>query len=237
MTEAHAIRVLYVEDDRHLARKTASYLESHGLEVHIVMRGDAAVAGIGRTRPDIVLLDLTLPGLDGLSVCRQIRERYAFPVIMVADRTEVRDRVSGLEAGADDYVTKPFYPQELLARIRAQVRRARGALTPNLAKLVVGPLVIDPMSRSAAIRGNPVTLTGNELATLTALARQPGRVLSREQLLRVLHGSTEEAFDRAVDVVVSRLRKKLEDNPRRPELVRTVRGAGYVLTLPGVDED
>jgi DNA-binding response OmpR family regulator len=226
------IRVVYVEDDDRLARLTTQYLNSHRVEVHIVTRGDQALAEVLRVRPDVVLLDLMLPGADGLDVCRQIRARTDVPIIMVTARTEEADRVLGLEGGADDYVPKPFQSRELLARIRAQVRRARGESGPRAERIEVGALVIDAATMQVAIAGKPIALTTSEFALLHALAQRAGRVLGREQLLQLLHGSSDEAFDRSIDVVVSRLRHKIEDDPRNPRMLKTIRGAGYLLT-PG----
>jgi DNA-binding response OmpR family regulator len=230
VTTEPEIRVVYVEDDDRLARLTTQYLTGHRVEVHVVSRGDQAVAAVLRVRPDVVLLDLMLPGTDGLDVCRQLRSRTDVPIIMVTARTEEADRVLGLEGGADDYVPKPFQSRELLARIRAQARRARGEAGPRAERIEIGGLVIDAMTMQVTVDGDPITLTTSEFALLHALAQRPGRVLGREQLLQLLHGSTEEAFDRSIDVVVSRLRHKLEDDPRNPQMLKTVRGAGYMLT-------
>ncbi len=226
------IRVLYVEDDERLARLTMEYLTSHGLEVHLVPRGDIAVAEAMRIRPDIVLLDLMLPGADGFEVCKALRGRTDVPIIMVTARLDEVDRVRGLEGGADDYVTKPFQSRELLARIRAQARRSRGEAGPRQERIEVGPLVIEPVAMAVTLRGEPVVLTANEFALIHALALRPGRVLDREQLLQLLHGAADEAFDRSIDVVVSRVRAKLESDPKNPKLLKTVRGVGYMLA-PG----
>jgi DNA-binding response OmpR family regulator len=229
VTGGEPIRVLYVEDDERLARLTMEYLTSHGLTVHLVARGDDAVGEVLRQRPDVVLLDLMLPGMDGLEVCRQVRTRLAVPIIMVTARGEEADRVTGLEGGADDYVTKPFQSRELLARIRAQARRARGDVGPRAERFELGPLVIDAGTMEVSLRGKPVAMTTNEFALLHALARQAGRVMDRERLLQVVHGSADEAFDRSIDVVVSRVRAKLEDDPKNPRLLKTIRGVGYML--------
>jgi two-component system OmpR family response regulator len=226
------IRVVYVEDDERLARLTTQYLTTHRIEVHLVGRGDLAVAEVLRVRPDVVLLDLMLPGVDGLEVCRQLRTRCDVPIIMVTARGEEADRVVGLEGGADDYVAKPFQSRELLARIRAQARRGRGESGPRAERIEVGGLVIDASTMAVTIRGEPVTLTTIEFSLIHALAQRAGRVLGREQLLQLLHGSSDEAFDRSIDVVVSRVRHKLEEDPRNPRLLKTIRGVGYMLT-PG----
>jgi two-component system OmpR family response regulator len=224
------VSVVYVEDDERLARLTAQYLGTHGVEVTVVMRGDEAVAEVLRVRPDVVLLDLMLPGADGLDVCRKLRERIDVPIIMVTARTEEADRVMGLEGGADDYVSKPFSTRELLARIRAQARRAHGRTGPRSERIELGQLVVDTGAMNASMGGKPVVLTTLEFAVLRALAERAGRVLSREQLLQLVHASGDEAFDRSIDVHVSRLRQKLGDDPRNPRLVKRVRGVGYMLT-------
>jgi DNA-binding response OmpR family regulator len=230
------IRVVYVEDDERLARLTTQYLKSHRVEVHLVNRGDLAVAEVLRVRPDVVLLDLMLPGTDGLDVCRQLRSRTDVAIIMVTARTEEADRVLGLEGGADDYVPKPFQSRELLARIRAQARRARGEAGPRPERIELGTLVIDTTTMQVTVGGKPISLTTSEFALLHALAQRPGRVLGREQLLQLLHGSSDEAFDRSIDVVVSRLRHKVEDDPRNPRMLKTIRGAGYMLTPSDASE-
>ncbi|MFN0247328.1 MAG: response regulator [Kofleriaceae bacterium] len=224
------IVVVYVEDDERLARLTVQYLTGHGIVVHLVTRGDLAVAEVVRVRPDVVLLDLMLPGVDGLEVCRQIRAKLDVPIIMVTARTEEADRVLGLEGGADDYVAKPFQSRELLARIRAQARRGRGEAGPRAERIEIGGLVVDTQTMEVSIDGKVVSLTTIEFSLLHALAQRAGRVLAREQLLQILHGSSDEAFDRSIDVVVSRVRSKIEQDARNPRLLKTIRGVGYMLT-------
>jgi DNA-binding response OmpR family regulator len=223
------IRVVYVEDDARLARLTAQYLQTHGLEVTLVTRGDRALEEVLRVRPDVVLLDLMLPGLDGITLCRKLRERTDVPIVMVTARGEEADRVLGLEGGADDYVAKPFSSRELVARVRAQARRGRGHVGPRPERVVVGALTIDAAAMSATMRGAALSLTSQEFALLRALAERAGRVLTREQLLLLLHGTADEAFDRSIDVHISRLRQKLGDSPRHPGLLKTIRGVGYML--------
>lgn len=224
-----SLLLLLVEDDRRLAALTREYLESHGAVVTVVEDGNRGLDEALRGRFDAVLLDLMLPGKDGLEVCRELRARSDVPVIVLTARGEEADRVMGLELGADDYLAKPFSPRELLARIRAVVRRAKGRAGPARGILRVGGLLVDPGSRRVTLEGRDVALTGYEFALLEALARRAGRVLSREQLMELARGSAEEAFDRSVDVHVSRLRQKLGDDPKRPRLIKTVRGSGYVL--------
>jgi len=232
VSEDSEIVIVYVEDDDRLARLTTQYLASHRIQVHLITRGDLAVAEVLKVRPDVVLLDLMLPGIDGLEVCRQIRARLDVPIIMVTARTEEADRVIGLEGGADDYVSKPFQSRELLARIRAQARRGRGEAGPRAERIEVGALTIDAGTMEVTVNGAPVSLTTIEFSLLHTLAQRAGRVLAREQLLQLLHGTSEEAFDRSIDVVVSRLRAKIEVDARNPRLLKTIRGVGYMLT-PG----
>ncbi len=226
---ATPLLVLLVEDDHRLATLTREYLEGHGIAVVHVGDGrkgrDEALTG----RYDAVLLDLMLPGKDGLEVCREVRARSDVPIVVLTARGEEADRVMGLELGADDYLAKPYSPRELLARIRAVVRRARGKAGPANEAVRVGGLVIDPAARRVTLDGREVALTGYEFALLHALARRAGRVLAREQLMELAKGSAEDAFDRSIDVHVSRLRQKLGDDPKRPRLIKTVRGAGYLL--------
>jgi two-component system OmpR family response regulator len=227
--EVGGISILLVEDDEKLARITAKYLESHGLHVELAFDSQQALASAKRQSFDLVLLDIMLPGRDGLEVCRAIRERQDVPIVMLTARAEEADRVLGLESGADDYVTKPFSSRELLARIRAHVRRARGRTGPADKVLRAGRLTLDTGALTVSFDGKPIALTGYEFALLRAFVERPGRVLSREQLLDIAKGSAEDAFDRSIDGHVSRLRHKLGDDPRHPRLLKTVRGAGYVL--------
>jgi DNA-binding response OmpR family regulator len=221
--------VVYIEDDQKLARLTARYLESHGLRVS--QAGDAreGIALVLREPPDVILLDLMLPGIDGFEVCRQLRARVTTPIIMVTARGEEADRVMGLEGGADDYMAKPFSSRELLARIRAQARRARGRAGPASGLLVAGPISIDPSSRAATLRGVDLALTTYEFDLLRVFAERPSRVLTREQLVDLVRGSADEAFERSIDVHISHLRRKLGDDPRNPSIIKTVRGVGYLF--------
>lgn len=224
------IQIVYVEDDARLARLTAAYLASHGVDVTHVGRGDLAVAEVLRVRPDVVLLDVRLPGMSGTEVCSRLRTLCDVPIIMLTANGEEADRVIGLEGGADDYVTKPFQSRELLARIRAQARRGRGLAGPQAERLDVGALSLDSAAMHATLHGKALELTTNEFLVLRAFAQRAGKVLHREQLLLLVHGSDSETFDRSIDVVVSRLRQKIEIDPRNPRLLKTVRGAGYMLT-------
>ncbi len=228
-TDTTPILALLVEDDRRLAALTKEYLEGHGLAVVHVADGPRGLAEAAGGKFDVVLLDLMLPGKDGLEVCRELRARSDVPIIVLTARGEEADRVMGLELGADDYLAKPYSPRELLARIRAVTRRAKGRAGPAQGVVRVGTLHLDPAARTVTLDEKPVHLTGYEFALLEALARRAGRVLTREQLMELARGSAEEAFDRSIDVHVSRLRQKLGDDPKRPRLIKTVRGSGYVL--------
>ncbi len=223
------LTALLVEDDARLAALTTEYRAGHGVVVTHVADGRAGLDEAIHQRYDIVLLDIMLPGLDGLDVCRRLRSHSDVPIIVLTARGEEADRVMGLEMGADDYLHKPYSPRELLARIRAVVRRARGQAGPTVKPVRVGALVLDPGARRATVDGQEIPLTGYEFSLLEALARRAGRILSREQLIELAGGSSEEAFDRSVDVHVSRLRQKLGDDPKGPRMLKTVRGAGYML--------
>jgi DNA-binding response OmpR family regulator len=224
-----SIKVLLIEDDERLAQLTARYLESHGVLVTISLTGNEGQSEALRRQYDCIVLDVMLPGRDGIEVTRELRARTDVPIVMVTARTEEADRVLGLEVGADDYVTKPFSPRELLARIRATVRRVRGQAGPTQQTVQVGGLVLDPQKMTVTLDGNPIDVTAYEFSILRALAQRPGRVLSREQLLDLAKGSAELSFDRSIDVHVSRLRAKLGDDSRNPKILKTVRGAGYLL--------
>jgi two-component system OmpR family response regulator len=224
-----SIKVLLIEDDERLAQLTARYLESHSVLVTIAATGTEGQAEALRRQYDCIVLDVMLPGRDGIEVTRELRARTDVPIVMVTARTEEADRVLGLEVGADDYVTKPFSPRELLARIRATVRRVRGQAGPTQQTVQVGNLVLDPQKMTVTLDGLAVEVTAYEFSILRALAQRPGRVLSREQLLDLAKGSAELSFDRSIDVHVSRLRAKLGDDSRNPKILKTVRGAGYLL--------
>jgi DNA-binding response OmpR family regulator len=224
-----SISVVYVEDDVRTAHLLAKYLESQGMVVTHAANGSDGVAAVWRHRPDVVLLDIMLPGIDGIEVCRQVRRRSTVPIIMVTARTEEADRVMGLECGADDYLVKPFSSRELLARIRAHVRRARGHAGPAETAIYVAGLTIDVAAMSVTLDGEQLPLTTYEFMLLHALAERQGRVLSRDQLVEIVRGSADEAFDRSIDVHISHLRQKLRDDPRNPRLLKTVRGVGYML--------
>lgn len=222
------ILALLAEDDERLARFTAEYLEQNGVGVTCAADGELALREALSRAYDIVILDLMLPGRDGLSVCRALRARSDVPILIVTARTDEPDRVVGLELGADDYLGKPFSARELLARVRALVRRARGQLRPTGDLLRVGPLELRLPAMTATFRGRVIELTSYEFAILRVLVERQGRVLSREQILELARGTQEEAFDRSIDVRISRIRQKLGEDSRRPSIIRTIRGAGYM---------
>jgi DNA-binding response OmpR family regulator len=223
---------LLVDDDARLGALVAEYLAKHEIDVTVVGDGERGLAALRKRRFDVVLLDVMLPGLDGLEVCRRLRaspELAATPVIMLTAKGDDVDRIVGLELGADDYLAKPFNPRELLARIRAVLRRSTPPATAS-ARFRSGDLEIDFDAREVRAGGRRQVLTHYEFELLVALARAAGRVLSREQLLDALKGTGYESFDRSIDVHISRLRAKLEADPKAPRHIKTVRGVGYVLT-------
>ena len=221
-----AVRVLHVDDDPDLREVTREYLELAGFSVVSVGDGEAALAA---PACDLVVLDVTLPGIDGLEVCSRLRLRTSVPIILVSARPELELRIRGLEGGADDFLVKPYLMPELAARIRAHVRRARGEVLVGPHHIDVGALAIDLDNRSVTLGGIPIPVTTTELAVLGVLAQHAGQAVSRETLLQLLHGVEEAAFDRSIDVMISRLRAKLEPDPRNPQWIKTVRRAGYML--------
>lgn len=218
-------RVLVIDDDRKLCGLLSQYLESVGFAVHTAQGADTGLPLLRSAQPDIVVLDVMLPGADGFEVCRTIRRTSSVPIIMLTARGEVTDRVVGLELGADDYMPKPFEPRELVARIQAILRRGR----TGEEIWSFGSLRVDPQRRSAYLDEQPLPLTTAEFDLLELLIRSRGRVLSRGSILDGVRGESWDAFDRSIDVLVSRLRQKLNDDPRQPRFVRTVRGAGYAF--------
>jgi two-component system OmpR family response regulator len=226
-----ALSVVYVENDVRVARVTAKYLESHGLVVTLASGAGEGVAAVMRVRPDAVLLDFALPGIDGIEVCRQLRARTDVPIVTVTARNDEADRVALLEEGADDCVVKPFSSRELLARIRAHVRRAEGRVGPRAHSVRVGGLVLDAAAMSVALHGEAIAVTTYEFVLLHALAVRAGHAMKREQLVGLVRGTSDETFDRTIDVHISHLRQKLHDDPRKPRLLKTVRGVGYMLAM------
>jgi len=225
-----ATAALLIDDDARLGALVAEYLGRHEIDVTVAGDGERGLSVLRKGRFDVVLLDVMLPGADGFEVCRRLRaapELAALPVIMLTARGDDVDKIVGLELGADDYLAKPFNPRELLARIHAVLRRGRRVATRD--RFSAGRLEIDFEAREVTVAGQRQTLTAYEFELLAALARAAGRVLSREQLLDALKGAAYETFDRSIDVHISKLRGKLEADPKAPRLIKTVRGAGYVL--------
>ena len=219
--------ILLIEDDRRLAEMVSEYLGGAGFSVSVAPDGRTGLARLAAESYDVLVLDLMLPDMDGLEVCRQLRAFSDVPVLMLTARGDAMDRVVGLEIGADDYLPKPFEPRELLARLRAILRR-RDRTGPSSA-LRFGRLEIDRDARRVRVDGAERNLTGHQFALLVVLAERAGRVLSRDTLMDLVKGEELEAFDRSIDVHVSRIRAAIEDDPKRPRRLLTVRGAGYVF--------
>jgi DNA-binding response OmpR family regulator len=219
--------VLVVDDEPEIVRLVRDYLERGGFAVVIAADGDAALRIAHRDRPDIVVLDLGLPGLDGLDVARELRRGGEMPIIMLTARTEEADRVAGLELGADDYVSKPFSPRELVARVRAVLRRTDSARSQGDVVRAGDGLALDASRMEASVDGRAVDLTATEFALLLHMARQPGRVFTRAQLLDAIHGVAVESYERAIDAHVKNIRRKIESDPRAPRHLQTVFGVGY----------
>ena len=219
--------ILVVDDEPGIASLVRDYLEHAGFAVLVAGDGRNALALARSRRPDLVVLDLGLPGLDGLDVARALRRDSDVPILMLTARTDEADRVAGLELGADDYVSKPFSPREIVARVRAILRRTEITTTLADAPIRVLDVALDPARLRASIAGRPVDLTPTEFALLATLARQPGRVFTRSQLLDAIHGVAFEAYERAIDGHVKNLRRKLEPDPAHPRYLLTVHGAGY----------
>ena len=226
-----AIRALIVDDDSRLFELLERYLSPHDVRVVHARDGREGLMLLDRDSFDVVVLDIMMPGLDGLEVLGRIRARSSIPVIMLTARGDESDRVVGLEQGADDYLAKPFSPRELLARLRAVLRRARPSVTGE--RLSVSGVEVVVPTREVRARGEAVDLTGLEFDILVALMRRAGEVVSRSALLEEAGRSDVTVGERTVDVHVSRLRRKLGDDPRTPRLIKTVRGVGYVMTRDG----
>jgi len=220
-------RILIVDDEPKIVRLVHDYLEAAGFSVTIARSGDEALMRARTDLPDLVVLDLGLPGLDGLDVTRALRRNGDLPIIMLTARDDESDKLVGLELGADDYVTKPFSPRELVARVRAVLRRRAGSGEAEV--LRAGELTLD-LPRMRVTRGDePVELTATEFGLLAAMARQSGRVFTRSQLLDAIHGVAFESYERAIDAHVKNIRRKLEPDPRSPRFLLTVYGVGYRL--------
>lgn len=228
--EAPRTQILLVEDDLELARLVVEYLEQQGFAVTVEPRGDRANDAIASLAPELVILDIMLPGLDGLSICRRARPDYAGPILMLTARGDELDEVVGLEVGADDYLTKPVRPRVLLARIRTLLRRAGGAADTSIRRVEGGGLVVDASQRTVTLDATAIELTSAEFDLLWLLARHAGEPLSRESIYRELRGIEHDGIDRSIDLRVSRLRSKLGD--RGNDIIKSVRGVGYQLVVP-----
>ena len=218
--------ILVVDDEARIVKLVRDYLERAGFLVLDAQNGESALHVARVDRPDLIILDLMLPGTDGLDVCRRLRQESGVPIIMLTARVEEADRVVGLELGADDYVTKPFSPRELVARVRATLRRASGEVGPTTI-LRAGDVELVTAALAATVASQPVDLTPTEFQLLATMVRQPGRIFDREQLLQSIHGFAAGVYDRSVDSHIKNLRRKIERDPRQPRYIQTVYGIGY----------
>ena len=219
--------ILVVDDERRIVDVARDYLEHAGFEVVTAGDGRSALESAKARMPDLVVLDLGLPGMDGLDVARELRRDSDVPIVMLTARDDELDRVLGLELGADDYVTKPFSPRELVARVRAVLRRGERRPTAADERMHVGAVTIDPGRMQVSVGEQAVELTPTEFQLVATLAGQPGRIFTRSQLLDAIHGVAFESYERAIDTHVKNLRRKLEPDPRNPRYVLTVYGVGY----------
>lgn len=230
-----ATTILVIDDDRKLNDLLTSYLRQFGMEVLTATHPDEGLTIFRKRAPALVILDVMLPGRDGLTVCREIRRESPVPIIMLTARGDLPDRVAGLELGADDYLAKPFEPRELVARIQTVLRRAGDGKQPGPAlkanRIRAEALTVDLRGRTAWLDGKPLDLTTTEFEILALFLQEPGLVLSRDQIMDRVRGTDWEAFNRSIDVAMSRLRHKLHDDPKRPRYFKTVWGTGY-LFLP-----
>ena len=226
-------RLLMIEDDVRLAAMVGEYLSQSGFAVTHMPDGESGLAAVQQQPIDLVVLDLMLPGIDGLEVCRRLRalpgEAARVPVLMLTAKGDPMDRIVGLELGADDYLPKPFEPRELLARIRAVLRRQQTGVAPEHRLLRFGSLEIDRDARLVTVGGQPAELTSYQFDLLVALAERAGRVLTREQIMEAVRGRELEAFDRSIDVHMGRIRAAIEADVKSPKRILTVRGVGYVF--------
>jgi two-component system phosphate regulon response regulator OmpR len=225
------IRVFLIDDDERLNALVASYLQRFGISVRSFAHPEPGFQALKDDSPDIVILDVMLPDIDGFTLCRKIREFSRVPIVMLTARGDVTDRIVGLDLGADDYLPKPFEPRELLARIQAVLRR--GGRSERDERIRIGSLDINWAKRSAVIDGRDLALTSAEFELLSLLVRNRGRILSRDRIMDQTRGVDWDAFDRSVDVHISRLRQKLGDDAKHPAFIRTVRGSGYIFVGNG----
>jgi DNA-binding response OmpR family regulator len=219
--------ILVVEDEMRIARLVRDYLEHAGFDVVVTADGEAALANARGSRPDLVVLDLGLPGRDGLDVTRELRRTSNVPIVMLTARGDESDRIVGLELGADDYVVKPFSPKELVARVRAVLRRTGSARGGGQERFRVADVEVDVAKMRVSVGGRTIDLTPTEFQLVVTLIREPGRVFTRSQLLDAVHGVAFESYERAIDAHVKNIRKKIEPSPGRPNYLLTVHGVGY----------
>jgi DNA-binding response OmpR family regulator len=227
-------RVLMIDDDEKLTALLTEYLSQFGFAVHALADPESGLRALKREPPDLVILDVMLPGMDGFSVCRKVRETSRVPIIMLTARGDVMDRIVGLELGADDYLPKPFEPRELVARAQAVLRR--GVKAEEDDRVRVGALDLNWTTHTALLEGQQLPLTSAEFELLGLLVRNRGRVMTRERIMDETRGIDWEAYDRSIDVLISRLRQKLGDDAKRPAFIRTVRGTGYSFIGGGACE-
>ena len=234
-------KILIVDDDREIRTLLADYLDSNGYSTVTAADGRAMATALEANKIDLIVLDLNLPGDDGLTLCRNLRAKSAMPVIMLTARSEALDRIIGLEMGADDYLSKPFEPRELLARIRSVLRRAHSpahnGTNNTVQRLKFGDWTLDITARHLiSPQGLVIALSGAEFRMLEIFLEHPNRVLNRDQLLNIMHGRDADPFDRSIDIQISRLRQKLGEDARSPQVIKTVRNGGYVLSVTVIRE-
>lgn len=217
--------ILIIDDDKKLNNLLSDYFSKFGFKVTTVTHPDEGLKILKRELPDIIILDIMLPKMDGFEVCKEIRKEYSIPIIMLTARGEVTDRIVGLELGADDYLPKPFEPRELVARIQSVLRRGSEDLKSGIIKF--GRLVVDIEKHSVLLDGENVDLTTMEFEILSLFVRNPGKVFTRDHLMDRIRGIEWEAFDRSIDVLISRLRQKLNEHPKKPSFIKTIWGTGY----------
>jgi DNA-binding response OmpR family regulator len=230
-----ASTILVIDDDDKLNRLLKRFLKDYGFEIFSALDADEGLKKVRTVLPDLIILDIMLPGMTGFEVCKRIRESSAVPIIMLTARGDVMDKVVGLELGADDYLPKPFEPRELVARIQAVLRRARHTGSDRRRRF--GSLAIDFHRRKALLHDRDVDLTTSEFAALDLLVRHAGKVLDRDEIMQALRGIDSEHFNRVVDVTMSRLRQKLGDDPKRPQYIKTVWGTGYTFVARETVDD
>ncbi len=226
-------KILIVDDDKKLRELLARYLKEQGYQVDAAGDGKEMDRMLPRSAPDLIVLDLMMPGEDGLSIARRLRAEGEIPIIILSAKGEEVDRIVGLEMGADDYLSKPFNPRELLARINSVLRRAEQKGSQQRNVIIFDDYRMDLESYSLTHNGEPVELTSGEFELLRHLAEHPNHVMSRDHLLDLLDSGMEEAFDRSIDVRITRIRKKIEQDPRHPRFIKTVRGVGYLFSTEG----